>query len=107
MVEGKILEKVKEFVQELKSQGIKVDKVILYGSRVSGKTHKYSDIDAAIVSPDFGKDRFEEGTRLFQIAAKIDPLIEPVPISVESYQNDTWVPLIYEIRTKGIELKAA
>ncbi len=107
MVERKIIETIEKFVKELKRQKINVDKVILYGSRVSGKVHEYSDIDVAIVSPDFGRDRYEEGARLFQIACKIDPLIEPVPISPESYENDTWVPLIYEIRTKGIELKAA
>ncbi|MBI5180963.1 MAG: nucleotidyltransferase domain-containing protein [Nitrospirae bacterium] len=107
MVEKRIIKKVNAFVKELKKQKIKVVKVIIYGSRVSGKAHEYSDIDVAIISPDFGKDRYEEGVRLFQIASKIDPLIEPVPISVDSYKNDTWVPLIYEIRTKGIELKAA
>ncbi len=107
MVEKEIIKKVKEFVKELKRQKIKVAKVIIYGSRVSGKAHEYSDIDVAIVSPDFGEDSYKEGSRLFVIAGKIDPRIEPVPISVESYKNDTWVPLIYEIRTKGIELKAA
>jgi hypothetical protein len=57
--------------------------------------------------PDFGKDRFEEGVRLFKIACEIDSLIEPVPISLESYEKDTWIPLIYEIRVNGIELEAA
>jgi len=107
MVEKEIVEKIDRFVIELKKQGIKVAKVILYGSRVSGNAHEYSDIDVAIVSPDFGKNRYEEGARLFEIACKIDPLIEPVPISLESYENDTWVPLIYEIRKNGVELKAA
>jgi len=106
MVEREIVEKVKEFVKELKRHGIKVTKVILYGSRIFGKARKYSDIDVAIVSPDFGKDRYEEGALLFEIAYKIDPLIEPVPISIESYENDTWIPLIYEIKKNGIELKA-
>lgn len=32
-------------------------------------------------------------------------LIKEGIISLESYNNDTWVPLIYEIRTEGIELK--
>lgn len=32
-------------------------------------------------------------------------LIKEGIISLESYKNDTWVPLIYELRTKGIELK--
>ena len=57
------------------------------------------------MSPDFGSDRFEEGARLFQIAYKIDPRIEPVPISLKSFQFDTWIPLIYAIRTQGIEIE--
>jgi predicted nucleotidyltransferase len=67
--------------------------------------HKDSDIDVAVVSPDFGKDRFEEGVRLFQIACDIDPRIEPIPLSPESFENDTWLPLIYEIRKNGVEVK--
>jgi len=107
MVEKKIVRKVNEFVKELKRHNINVSKVILYGSQVSGKTHKYSDIDVAVISPDFGKDRYKDGVRLFEIAGKVDPLIEPVPISEDSYLNDTWIPLIYEIRKNGVELKAA
>jgi predicted nucleotidyltransferase len=107
MVEREIVGKVIEFVNELKRHKIRIDKVILYGSRISGKNHKYSDIDVAIVSPDFGKDRYEEGVRLLEIACTIDPLIEPVPISPESYKKDTWIPLIYEIRENGVELKVA
>ena len=107
MVEEEVVKKIKEFVKALKRDNINVAKVILYGSRASGKAHEYSDIDVAIVSPDFGKDRFEEGVRLFKIACEIDSLIEPVPLSLESYEKDTWVPLIYEIRVNGIELEAA
>jgi predicted nucleotidyltransferase len=107
MVEREILKKVRAFVRKLKKNNIRVAKVIIYGSRVSGKAHKYSDIDVAIISPDFGKDSYKEGAKLFEIAGETDPRIEPVAISLESYKNDTWVPLIYEIRTKGIELKAA
>ncbi len=107
MVEKEVVKKIEEFVKALKRDNINVAKVILYGSRASGKAHEYSDIDVAIVSPDFGKDRFEEGVRLFKIACEIDSLIEPVPLSLESYEKDTWVPLIYEIRVNGIELEAA
>ncbi len=107
MVEKEIIKKMEKFVKALKSDNIDIAKVILYGSRASGKAHEHSDIDVAIVSPDFGKDRFEEGVRLFKIACEIDSLIEPVPISLESYEKDTWVPLIYEIRLNGIELEAA
>lgn len=104
MVDREIRDRIKEFVKELKRQKIKVTRVILYGSRVSGKAHKDSDIDVAVVSPSFGKDSYNEGSRLFEIAGKVDPRIEPVAVSEKSYKNDTWIPLIYEIRTKGIEL---
>lgn len=107
MVEKEIVEKVKEFTKKLRKHRIRVAKIVLYGSRVSGKAHKFSDIDIAVVSPDFGKDRFAEGVKLFKIANEIDPRIEPIPISVKSYKNDTWVPIIYEIREKGIELEVA
>lgn len=102
MVEREIIEKIEKVVEELGRHKIRVAKAILYGSRVSGRAHKDSDIDIAIVSSDFGKDRFEEGVKLFEIACDIDPRMEPVPISLESYERDTWVPLIYEIRQKGI-----
>ena len=104
MVKREIAGIIRRFRKTLEVEGINVSKIILYGSYASGKFHKDSDIDVAIVSPDFGVDRFEEGVKLFQIACKIDPRIEPIPISLESYQNDTWIPLIYEIKNKGVEL---
>jgi len=107
MVEKEIIEKIYKFVKELRRRKIRIAKVILYGSRVSGKAHDYSDIDVAIISPDFGKDRYREGAKLFEIASEIDTRIEPVPISLNAYENDTWIPLIYEIRENGLDLKVA
>ena len=104
MVEKEVVEILMKFQKALEKKGIRVTKIVLYGSHATGKFHQDSDIDVAIVSPDFGKDRFEEGVRLFQIAYKIDPRIEPIAISSESYERDTWLPLIYEIRERGIPL---
>lgn len=107
MVDSEIRNIILRFLDSITRKGIHVEKIVLYGSHVSGKIHSGSDIDVAVISPDFGKDRFEEGKMLFQLAWRIDPRIEPVPISSESYEKDTWLPLIYELREKGIELKAA
>lgn len=96
---------IKRFVKTLKQEGISVDRVILYGSYASGRMRPDSDIDVAVVSRNFGKDRVEEGMTLFRIAGKIDSRLAPVPISTQVYENDTWIPLIYEIRGKGMELK--
>jgi uncharacterized protein len=96
---------IKEFVKAVKRKGITIDRVILYGSYAKGNVRPDSDIDVAVISKDFGKDRVEEGMVLFRIAGKIDPRLEPVPFSTKMYEDDTWIPLIHEIREKGEELR--
>lgn len=107
MVEREIEKIAAKYAEALIKKGLRIQKMILFGSYACDKARPESDIDIAVVSPDFGKDRFEEGKMLLQAAWRIDPRIEPVPVSSDAYENDTWVPLIYEIREKGIELKAA
>jgi len=105
MAKKPVIGVIKKFASALTKKGINIDKIILYGSHARGKARDDSDIDIAVVSRDFGKDRTEEGMLLFRIAGEIDARLEPVPVSIKSYKDDTWIPLIYEIRTKGIELK--
>lgn len=104
MVNAEIRSIILRFVEALTAKGIRVEKVVLYGSYASGNVHTGSDLDVAVVSPDFGKDRFEEGKMLLRLAWRIDPRIEPIPISSAAYEHHTWVPLIHEIKNKGIEL---
>ncbi len=104
MDKSKALRVIRKFIKTLKREGIAVDRIILYGSSAKGKTRPDIDIDVAVISKNFGKDRVEEGMALFRIAGKIDSRLAPVPISTQVYENDTWIPLIYEIREKGIEL---
>lgn len=105
MVKEEILEKIRDFQTVITKEGIRVERIILYGSHAEGTGNEDSDIDVAMISPDFGRDRFEEGVRLFEIACKIDPRLEPVPLSTESYNNATWVPLVHEIRENGITVQ--
>ncbi len=104
MGKGQVIRVIKEFVNALRREGITIDRVILYGSYTRGHARPDSDIDVAVISKDFGKDRVEEGMILFRIAGKIDPRLEPVPFSTKMYEKDTWIPLIHEIREKGEEL---
>jgi predicted nucleotidyltransferase len=106
MVEEKIEQIIHRFVDVLVKKGIRIDQVILYGSYASNRQKLYSDIDLAIISPDFGIDKFEEGKLLLQTAWRVDPRLQPVPISSESFSKKTWIPLIHQIRTSGIEIKA-
>lgn len=107
MVDREIEKIAARYADALIKKGLHIQKMILFGSYACNKAHQESDIDIAVVSPDFGSNRLEEGKMLLQAAWRVDSRIEPVPVSSDAYENDTWVPLIYEIRQKGIELKAA
>jgi len=106
MVKKEVIKKIREFAYLLENrEKMKIDKVILYGSCLTGNIREDSDIDVAVISSQFGKDRMEEGAKLFEIAGEIDPKIEPIPISTKSWREDTWIPLIYEVKSKGMEIK--
>jgi uncharacterized protein len=79
-------------------------RVFLYGSHAKGIAGKWSDIDLAVVSPDFSEDLFEERIKLMKLALGIDDRIEPNPFRPEDFnQND---PLVSEISKSGIEIEA-
>ena len=52
MAKDKEIKIVKSFKEKL-SGNIKINRLIFFGSRVSGKYKKWSDFDLIIVSPDF------------------------------------------------------
>jgi len=97
------IEKIYEFVQLLKQQGINVSKVILFGSYAKGKANPDSDIDIVIVSTQFGQDTAEEMMLLRKIALKVDSHIEPVPLSPGDL-NDNFSTFAQEINRCGIEV---
>lgn len=88
----------------LEQNGIPVAHLIVFGSCVQENQTPESDIDVCIVSSKLGKDRIEEGKKLFLLAIQIDPLIEPVAYSVDQYRRDRISPLLHEIRNSGYKL---
>ena len=104
MVKQEIKILVRRFVSTLRDVNIRVRKIVLYGSAARNKGRIDGDIDIAVISDDFGKDRMKEGMLLFRIASKIDPRIEPIPISSRAYKQDGWIPLLHEIKSTGIEI---
>lgn len=47
------IRQVRQFLAECSRLPVKIDRAILFGSVVNGKTNKYSDIDVALFSEDF------------------------------------------------------
>jgi len=92
---------VRHFLCEIQKTH-KVELAFLYGSYAKGAANKWSDIDIAIVSPDFSDDLLEERLALTKLAIPIDDRIEPKPFNMRSFDpND---PLVYEIIKNGIQL---
>lgn len=106
MAKREIIKKVKEFIKLLENNNLKIEKVYLFGSHVSNKAKETSDIDVAIISPDFGKNYMEEMRLLLKIADKIDFMISPDPYSVEQYENAKQGDFLWqEIIQKGKLIK--
>ena len=81
----------------------RVSKAYLYGSFAKGIAGEWSDIDLAIVSPDFSQDLFEERVLLMKLALDIDERIEPNPFRPEDFKQEN--PLVAEISVSGIEVR--
>ncbi|OGI00398.1 MAG: DNA polymerase III subunit beta [Candidatus Melainabacteria bacterium GWF2_37_15] len=107
MVKKQIIETVKKYIKAIEAHNIRVEKAYLFGSYAHDTAKSYSDIDVAIVSPDFGKSYLEETCTLMRIARDVDIMISPDPYSVEEYENAGKGDFLYqEIINKGKLIQA-
>lgn len=97
-----IVELVKKYVEELERNGIQIREAIIFGSFVKGTSKEWSDIDVALVSPDFTGDRFEDRRRIIPMRRKIDSRIEPLPFRPEDFYDGGM--LAEEIKRTGVSL---
>lgn len=91
---------IKKYIEALE-QKIRVSKVILYGSWANGQPTEHSDIDLAVFSPDFGKNRIRELQLLSKLAWDVDESIEAIPYSVDKLNNPKPSSFVYEILQTG------
>jgi predicted nucleotidyltransferase len=76
----------------LRESGLKVEKLILFGSHAHGEERRDSDIDIAIVSPDFrDKDIFDRSKLIMKAEiATADKFVVPldlVMLTPEEYES--------------------
>lgn len=87
---------VKQFLDAV-SRERQVTAAYIYGSEARQQATEWSDIDVALVSPDFGDDLFLAQVALMKLAARVDERIEPCTFSPESFTiNDPLVSLILD-----------
>lgn len=103
ILNSKIYSEIKEFERSLKKAGIKIIGIYVFGSYAKGNARPKSDIDVAVVSPNFGNDRQGERVNLMSLSQKIDTAIEPHPFSPQDF-DDRYYPLSQEIKKTGIKV---
>lgn len=86
MAEKELKETIEYLVSQLLAAGLKISKIILFGSQVSGTATEESDIDLVVVSNDFqGKSIFEKVKLLKKADAKtIKKFMVPIDVVLMS-----------------------
>lgn len=91
------------YAQALREADYPVEALYLFGSYVQGTANPDSDIDVAVVSRIFNKNRDHDRLFLWQARRAIDKRIEPHTFTPESFGNNE-DPLAFEIRKTGIRI---
>lgn len=96
--------KLKEIISSL-SKKMPIDSAYLFGSYVKGSPKPYSDVDVAVVSPDFGKNYINETVFLMDAFESTGLMVEPHVFTRDEYREATEGTFLYnEIMQKGILL---
>jgi predicted nucleotidyltransferase len=101
--QGERTDQIQRFLAYLQGQ-IVVERAILYGSSARGQTHAESDIDLAVLSPDFANlDWFSRLRLLLRAAWKAGTdWIEPVGYTAQEFDASGPGTFVDEIRSHGI-----
>jgi len=98
----KIEELIKSYLNLIEESGIHVQQAILFGSYASGKFDEWSDIDIAIISPDFTGNRFSDRNKIRKITLQTNINISPLPFIPEDFNIDDY--FVKEILETGIRI---
>jgi len=101
-----VVEIAKKFSREV-SKDYRVVAVILFGSYAHGVPKPESDIDLAVVSPDFSeKPEMEILQYLSRKAMKVDTSLEVVAFSPEELKSPDPRSFSYQVKTYGLSITA-
>lgn len=97
---------VRAYVKEV-SKTYRIEQVILFGSYASGNATEFSDIDLAIVSPDFrGRPEMEILQDLSRKTMSIDTSLEVLAFTPEEFVSPDPLSFLYQVKKNGLPLAA-
>ncbi|MFQ6082621.1 MAG: nucleotidyltransferase domain-containing protein [Candidatus Aminicenantia bacterium] len=98
---NKVIKIINKYIRII-SKDISVERVILFGSYVRGDYDRESDIDLAVISPDFSKKDYLENIQyLYRIGSDMEEIIEALPYTSEEYENADPRSFLGEIKRTG------
>ncbi len=93
------LKKAGEFVRVCLESGLTIERAVVFGSSVQGRAHEDSDIDLALVSPDFSRN-FIQNNHL-----TLEAKIQVPEVEVHAFYPEAFTlrnPLVEEILKTGV-----
>ena len=96
---------IARYREQLGRLGIRVERVILFGSSLRGEVQEGSDIDLLIVSPDFARMNTRERLELLGLAAaRIWEPVEAIGYTPEEMSKVEPATLLEEILQTGVSV---
>jgi predicted nucleotidyltransferase len=93
---------IRDLVRNLESKGIEVSQLVLYGSYARGNPKPYSDIDIAVISPNFrGKGILKRQELLGEAIFPLGEPIEALGYAPEECKHPDSLSFVSEILTTG------
>lgn len=100
-----VIGQVEKFANEVKTSGVGLKRVILFGSYARNKQHEFSDVDVALVADKFNGDEFTDIGLFAGILSKYSSLLfQPRTYHTSQFTTDQ-DPLVEEILKTGVEIK--
>lgn len=95
------LKAARDFVRAVEQSGIRLKAAYLFGSYAKGTAHADSDIDVALVSPDFS-GWVDDLEKIRSAVLSRDIRIEMVRFRPDTFRDEN--PLVWEVKRTGIPL---
>ena len=99
MVENETLELLKEYINLLNENRIRIKYAYLYGSYLNNSNSENSDIDLMLVTEN-DCDDFEIG-KIWSLTRKVNSKIEPYIINYQSFINNINSPILALVKRDG------
>lgn len=105
MVEPAVVKIIQNYLAAVRQSGLQVSKAVLFGSYARGDAHPDSDIDILVISSEFdGTYDRRQVDLLWELRAKTDGRIEPLPVGERQWQKDDVSPILEIARREGQEI---